>query len=80
MIMDAVIHLDHSTYSGYGIIISRVTYLSKVGYNNKLKEYYFDIGYDSSEFSKFTLSYISQEEAEVEREKYLEKINNFLKK
>ena len=76
--MDAIINLTNSTYAGYSIIISRISYLSKVGYNNKMKEHYFDIGYESSEFTKFTLSFQSHDEAESERNKILEKINNFL--
>lgn len=76
--MEAIIHLAHSTFSGYGLLINRITYLSKVGYNNKMKEYYFDIGYESSEFSKFTLSFNHESEAEIERERILKKINHYL--
>lgn len=78
--MDAIIHLDYSTYSGYALLITRITYLSKVGFNNKLKEFYFDIGYESSEFSKFTLSFNRESDAETERKRILEKINNYLTK
>ena len=78
--MNALIQLTHSTYSEYNIIIPRISYLSKVGFNNKLKEYYLEIGYDSKEFSKFILSFSKKEEAEFERISLLEKIDQFYKK
>lgn len=76
--MEAIIQLDYSTFSGYSLLINRITYLSKVGYNNKMKEYYFDIGYESSEFTKFTLSFNQESEAETERQRILKKINQYL--
>ena len=78
--MDSIIHLTHSTYAGYSIIIPRITYISKVGYNNKMKEYYFDLGYESNEFTKFTLSFNNQTQAEVKRTDFLDKINKFFNK
>ncbi|KQC08914.1 MAG: hypothetical protein APR54_04045 [Candidatus Cloacimonas sp. SDB] len=78
--MKAAIQLSNSTYSGFTILIPRISYISKVGFTNKLKEYYFDIGYESSEFTKFTLSFDSEETAEEKRIELLEKINKFYNK
>jgi len=78
--MQAIIELTHSTYSGYNIVIPKISYISKVGYNNKMKEYYLEIGYDSKEFTKFTLSFNKEDEAESERQSLLKKINQFYNK
>lgn len=75
--MNITFELSHSTYSGYNIIIPRITYISKVGFNNKLKEYYLEIGYDSTEYNKFIMSFSSEEEAEIKREKIVEIVNQY---
>lgn len=75
--MKSLYELTNSTYSGYNILIPRITYLSKVGYNTKLKEYYLDIGYESQEFSKFTLSFGNEEEAEKKRYDIIKAIESY---
>lgn len=75
--MTSIFRLTHSTYKGYDLLISRITYISMIGYSNKLKEYYFDIGYESKEFSKFTLSFSIEAEALSKREEILEKLNKY---
>lgn len=74
--MKSLYELTNSTYSGYNILIPRITYLSKVGYNTKSKEYYLDIGYESQEFSKFTLSFGNEEEAEKKRHEIIKAIES----
>ncbi len=69
--MSKLFELTNSTYSGYQLFVARIEYLSKIGYSNKLKEYYFDIGYDSHEFSKFTLSFTTEEEAKIKRDEII---------
>ncbi|MCK4695417.1 MAG: hypothetical protein KAT74_06630 [Candidatus Cloacimonetes bacterium] len=75
--MNITYELSHSTYSGYNIIIPRITYISKVGFNNKLKEYYLEIGYDSTEYNEFIMSFSSEEEAEIKREEIIEIVNQY---
>lgn len=75
--MTAIFRLTHSTYKGYDLLINRITYISMIGYSNKLKEFYFDIGYESKEFSKFTLSFSTEAEALSKREEILEKLNKY---
>ena len=75
--MNITYELSNSTYSGYNIIIPRITYISKVGFNNKLKEHYLEIGYDSTEYNKFIMSFSSKEKAEIKREEIVEIINQY---
>jgi hypothetical protein len=75
--MNITYELSHSTYSGYNIIVPRITYISKVGFNNKLKEYYLEIGYDSTEYNEFIMSFSSEEEAEIKREEIVEIVNQY---
>ena len=75
--MNITYELSHSTYSGYNIIIPRITYISKVGFNNKLKEYYLEIGYDSTEYNKFIMSFSSEEEVEIIRKDIVEVVNQY---
>ena len=75
--MNITYELSHSTYSGYNIIVPRITYISKVGFNNKLKEYYLEIGYDSIEYNKFIMSFSSKEEAEIKRKEIVEIVNQY---
>ncbi len=75
--MNITYELSHSTYSGYNIIVPRITYISKVGFNNKLKEYYLEIGYDSTEYNEFIMSFSSEEEAEIKREEIIEIVNQY---
>jgi len=77
--LNAVIELTNSTYSGYLIIIPKISYLSKVRFNNKSKEYYFEIGYESSEYTKFILAFQNEGKADIERQIMLEKINQYYK-
>jgi len=75
--MNTILELSNSTYTGYQIILSRISYISRIIYNNKLKEYYFELGYESREFSKFILSFSSEKEAEKKRSGIISTLNEY---
>jgi len=64
--------LPNSTYAGYKLIIPKIEYISRVNFKRKMNEYSIDIGYNSKEFSKYTLTFNSEEEA-LKELKVLEK-------
>ncbi|MBN2461152.1 MAG: hypothetical protein JXB60_06045 [Candidatus Cloacimonetes bacterium] len=75
--MSVFLELANSTYAGYKILLSRISYISMINYNNKLKEFYLELGYDSKEFSKFVLSFPTEEEASQRQQEIINILEEF---
>lgn len=72
--------LPNSTYAGYKLIIPKIEYISRVSFKRKMNEYSIDIGYNSKEFSKYTLTFNSEEEAQEEMVKLLQQVESYFSK
>lgn len=72
--------LPNSTYAGYKLIIPKIEYISRVNFRRKMNEYSIDIGYNSKDFTKYTLIFSSEEEALVELDNLEKAVEEFFKK
>ncbi len=69
--------LPNSTYAGYKLIIPKIEYISRVNFKRKMNEYSIDIGYNSKDFSKYTLIFSSEAEALVELKNLEQAVEEF---